>query len=54
LIDKKAKKINAIAIPEARRRRGSERPRNKALAGSEGEKSIPPRIKIATKATKEL
>jgi hypothetical protein len=53
-MDRKAKRANTIISPEARIRRGSESPNIRALPGSEGDKSIPPRIKIATKATKAL
>jgi hypothetical protein len=53
-MDIKAKKINAMSSPSARIRRGRESPKNKALPGSEGDKSSPLRIKAATRAMKEL
>jgi hypothetical protein len=53
-MDKKVEKRNAMNRPAARMRRGRESPRNKLLLGSDGDKNIPPSIRIAMIATHEL
>jgi hypothetical protein len=53
-MDMAAKTINAVRNPNARISRGRESPKNKALPDSEGDSSIPPSIRIASMAMKEL
>ena len=53
-MDMAAKKINAVRNGNARISRGTESPQNRAFPGSEGDNSIPPSVKIASMAMKEL